>query len=159
MRPTVLAVAIVTSLLGTEGSAANPQWTIYEDADVSCVLDYPAGLFRPEASSPDQPTRFSSPDPDVYFTIHGVENPHGWSPEAIREKYLSADIPGDDVTYERTRSDFFVVSGYRGANIFYTKVAVSPDLSSACILEITYPRAQKEALNQIVTRMSLSLRF
>jgi hypothetical protein len=157
MRPNMLAIVIVTSFLGTESLAADSRWTTYEDADFSCVLDYPAGLFRPEALSPDEPRRFSSPDADVYFRIQGVENANGWSPQAIREKYLSAGMPGD-VTYDRTRSDFVVLSGYRGANIFYAKVAVSSDRSSACIFEITYPRVQKEAFDRIVTRMSRSLR-
>src|SRR5262249_13954707 len=103
-----------------------------------------------------KPRLFSNQNGDVYFRIQAVENPDRWSPRTIREKYVSADIPGD-VTYDRTRSDFVVLSGHRGVNIFYTKVAVSSDQSSACILEITYPTAQKEAFDRIVTRMSRSL--
>ncbi len=157
MRPNMLAILAVISFMGTEGLAAASRWTIYEDANSNCVLNYPAGLFRPEALSPDEQRRFSSPDADVYFRIKRVKNPNGWSPQAIKEKFLSIDVPGD-VTYDRTRPDFFVVSGYRGANIFYTKVALSSDRSSACVFEITYPRVQKESFDQIVTRMSRSLR-
>lgn len=152
----LLAVATI-GFLGTESLAADLRWTFYEDDDFGCVLDYPAGLFSPDASSPDEPKRFSSKNADVYFRIQGVENADGWTPQAIRERYLSADIPGD-VTYDRTRSDFVVLSGYRGENIFYTKVAVSADRSSACVFEITYPREQKRAFDRIVTRMSRSLR-
>jgi hypothetical protein len=157
MRPNILAIAIVTSFLGTEGFAGDLRWTIYKDAGFSCVLDYPAGLFSPKAVPPGKPRLFSSQDGDVYFRIQGMENPDRWSPQTIREKYVSANIPGD-LTYDRTRSDFVVLSGHRGANIFYTKVAVSSDGLSACVLEITYPRGQKEAFDRIVTRMSRSLR-
>jgi hypothetical protein len=156
MRPNILAIVAVISFMGTQGSAAS-RWTTYEDADSNCTLDYPAGLFRPEALNPDEPRRFSSPDANVYFRIKRVKNPNGWTPQAIKEKFLARDGPGD-VTYDRTRRDFFVVSGYRGANIFYTKVALSSDRSSACVFEITYPRVQKKSFDQIVTRMSRSLR-
>jgi hypothetical protein len=103
MRPNMLAIVIVTSFLGTEGLAADLRWTNYEDADFNCVLDYPAGLFSPEAVPPGKPRLFSSPDGDVYFRIQGMENADGWTPETIREKYVSANIPGD-LTYDRTRS-------------------------------------------------------
>jgi hypothetical protein len=157
MRLNILTIVAVISLTGTEGFAAS-RWTIYEDANSNCLLEYPAGLFRPEAGQrSDEPRRFSGPDAHVYFRIKGVKNPHGWSPRAIKEKFLSKDVPGD-VSYDRTRRDFFVVSGYRGADIFYTKVALSSDRSSACVLEITYPRVQKKSFDQIVTRISRSFR-
>ena len=157
MRPYLLTTLLMTGFLATEALARDLRWTLYEDNEFGCVLDYPASLFSPEASNPDQPRRFSSENSDAYFRIQGVENANGWSPRAIREKYLSADMPGD-VTYDRTKSDFVVLSGYRGESIFYTKVAVSTDRSSACIFEITYPRVQKKAFDKIVTRMSRSLR-
>lgn len=157
MQKKVLAAAIVMSLLGTESLAASLEWTTYEDVQFGCVLDYPAGLFNPDAPTPDEPRRFSSSDTEVYFRMQGVANASGWSPQAIKEKYLAANMPGD-VTYDRTRSDFVVLSGYRGPNIFYTKVAVSDDRNTACILEITYPRSQKGAFDPIVTRMSRSFR-
>jgi hypothetical protein len=64
-------------------------------------------------------------------------------------------MPGD-ITYNRTKSSFLVLSGYRGRDIFYTKVAVSPDRRVACILDITYPRSLKRQFDGIVTRMSRS---
>jgi hypothetical protein len=157
MRTTVFAIIFVTSFLGAESRAADLQWKIYKDAAFDCVLDYPAGLFSPRAVPSGKPRLFSNRRGDVFFRVQGLENPDHWSPETIRQKYLSADIPGD-VTYDRTRPDFVVLSGHRGANIFYTKVAVTADRTSACILEITYPHEQKEALDRIVTRMSRSLR-
>jgi hypothetical protein len=157
MRPNILALIIIASFLGTEGLAANLRWTTYEDSNFSCVLDYPSGLFSPKAVPPGKPRLFSSRDGDVYFRIQGVANPDRWSPRTIRGKYVSANIPGD-LTYDRTRKNFVVLSGHRGENIFYTKVAASSDRSSTCILEITYPRAQKKLFDRIVTRMSRSLR-
>jgi hypothetical protein len=64
-------------------------------------------------------------------------------------------MPGD-ITYQRTKGTFLVLSGYREGNIFYTKVAVSDDRSIACILDITYPQSLKRQFDRIVTRMSRS---
>src|SRR4029079_6999325 len=73
MRPNILAIAIVTSFLGTDGLAEDLRWTPYKDADFRCVLDYPAVLLSPEAVPPGKPTLFSSRDGDIYFRIQGLE--------------------------------------------------------------------------------------
>jgi hypothetical protein len=99
--------------------------------------------------------RFSGPDSETYFRIMGVDNKEELSPAEIRAKYLKAQIPGD-VTYERTRTRFLVLSGHRGESIFYTRVAVSGDRRTICIMEITYPRKDKRAFDSIVSRMSRS---
>jgi hypothetical protein len=153
----VLAAVIVAMFLGGRSLAADVRWQSYEDARFGCRLEYPSGLFSPQAVPPGKPRLFSGDGGKVFFRIQGVENADRWTPQTIREKYVSANIPGD-LTYDRTRSDFVVLSGHRGTNIFYTKVAVSPDRLSACILEITYPKARKAAFDRIVTRMSRSLR-
>ena len=158
MRPRILAILFLPSVMASEGWAKDLRWTTHEEAGFTCVLDYPAGLFSQQAVPPGKPRLFASADGEVYFRIQGMENAEGWTPLTIREKYLSANIPGD-LTYDRTRSDFVVLSGLRGSNIFYTKVSVSSDRSSACVLEITYPSGQKKAFDRIVTRMSRSLRF
>ena len=158
MRLRIFATLIVASLLGSGVLAADLRWAVYRDAGFGCVLDYPAGIFDPRPVPPGKPRLFSSRRGDVYFRIQGLENPDHWSPHKIRERYVSADIPGD-LTYERTRSDFVVLSGHRGTNIFYSKIAVSSDRNSACALEITYPQGQKSVWDRIVTRMSRSLRF
>ena len=91
----------------------------------------------------------------TYFQVKGVENTAKWIPSDIMQKFLRTDMP-DDITYERTKSTFFVLSGYRDDAIFYTKVAVSDDQHTACILDITYPRSRKKEFDPIVTRMSHS---
>lgn len=136
-------------------AAQEMDWGVYRDRDHGCRLDFPRALFSPDPEEPGQPQRFSSTDENTYFRVMGAENRAGWTPEDIKEKYLSADMPGD-ITYERTRGEFLVLSGYREGKIFYTKVAVSNDGRTACILDITYPRPLKRRFDGIVTRMSRS---
>jgi hypothetical protein len=134
--------------------ARDLDWGVYEDAEHGCRLDYPRFLFSADPEQEGEPLRFSSEDESTYFQVMGVESTANWIPSDIKQKYLRTDMP--DVTYERTKSEFFVLSGYRDDAIYYTKVTVSDDHHTACILDITYPRSRKKEFDPIVTRMSHS---
>jgi hypothetical protein len=136
-------------------SAQELDWAVYADNIFGCSLDYPRTLFSPDAEESGEPQRFSSTEEEVYFRVMGAKNTAGWTPSEIRRRYLQTEMPGD-ITYERTKAAFLVLSGYRDSSIFYTKVAVSEDRSIACILDISYPRSQKRRFDPIVTRMSRS---
>jgi hypothetical protein len=156
-NPFSFTSALVAALsFGSAISAAQELgWDGYYDSAYGCRLDYPRALFSAQSSEPGQPKRFSASQDDIYFRILGVENNSSWTPEDIKEKYLNANMPGD-VTYQRTKDGFLVLSGYRDGNIFYTKVALSDDRRIACILDITYPRSLKQQFDGVVTRMSRS---
>ncbi|MDP9137302.1 MAG: hypothetical protein M3N38_03895, partial [Pseudomonadota bacterium] len=127
----------------------------YVEGEHDCRLEYPTALFAPPEDADAAPQLFTGPNEDTYFRIMGADNTSQWTPADIKAKYLQSGVPGD-VTYERTKGEFLVLSGYRGKSIFYTKVSVSDDEKTACILEITYPRAKKHQFDAIVTRMSRS---
>jgi hypothetical protein len=151
-----VAVASVVILTGPS-KAQDLDWGAYRDEKHGCQLDYPQALFAPDPDEPGEPQRFSGNDESIYFRVMGAENASKWTPEDIKDKYLRANMPGD-VTYQRTKDEFLVLSGYRDDAIFYTKVAVSDDRRTACILDITYPRSAKEDFDGIVTRMSRSFK-
>jgi hypothetical protein len=130
-------------------------WSVYLDDDYGCRLEYPSSVFAAGPRELDDPLQFSGPNEETYFRILGVDNASGRTPADIKAEYLRSNIP-DEITYERTKREFLVLSGYRGESIFYTKVSVSKDGKIACILEITYPRKDKRKFDDIVTRMSRS---
>jgi hypothetical protein len=148
----VLALATTLSFSPT-ALAQDLDWGVYKDELHGCRLEYPLALFTRDPEEPGEPQRFSSEDESTYFRIMGAENIAKWTTSDIKEKYLRADMPGN-VIYERTKREFLVLSGYRDETIFYTKVAVSDDQHTACILDITYPRSRKKEFDRIVTRMS-----
>jgi hypothetical protein len=150
------AFSLVVSLTGL-AAAQDIDWEVYLDEEHGCRLDYPTALFDPDPEEPGEPQRFSGNDDSVYFRVMGAENMSKWTPRDIKDKYLRADMPGD-ITYERTKDEFLVLSGYRDGGIFYTKVVVSDDQRIACILDITYPRSLKQQFDGIVTRMSHSFK-
>jgi hypothetical protein len=152
----ICALALAGALtLSPEVTAQDLDWGVYEDEEHGCRLDYPRALFSADPEEPGEPQQFSGRDESTYFRVMGAENSSKWTPAEIKEKYLRADMPGD-ITYERTKEEFLVLSGYREEAIFYTKVAISDDHHTACILDITYPRSRKREFDGIVTRMSHS---
>lgn len=135
---------------------ANLGWETYRDSIYDCQLQYPGSMFtRDELDVAQDAQRFSGPNQFTYFRVMGFNNPTELSATEIKAKYYAASVPGE-VVYERTKAGFLVLSGYRNGSIFYMKVSLSPIRRVACVLEIVYPRASKEAFDSIVTRMSRS---
>lgn len=97
------------------------------------------------------------------FAVPGVgnaksqtaSNDENASPETILKEFI-LKRGRKDLVYDRTRDRFLVLSGYRGKNIFYTKIALSPDRHTVCVLDIFYPRQLRSAYDSEVTRMSRS---
>ena len=151
----LICALVFAGIFMPEAFAQELDWGIYKDAEHGCRLDYPRALFSSDPEVEGEPRRFSSDNESIYFRVMGAENDARWTPADIRQKYLRADMPGD-VTYQHTKNEFLVLSGYRDESIFYTKVTVSDDHHIACILDITYPRSRKKEFDPIVTRMSRS---
>lgn len=155
MVPTRTIAALLFSAVAWASSHAEG-WSVYRDSIYKCQLDYAASAFKQDPWDVNEEfQRFSGPDAQTFFRVMGVNNKDNLTPAAVKAKYLKSSIPGD-IVYERTKSDFLVLSGYRGDSIFYTKVAVSDDDATICILEISYPRKAKREMDAMVTRMSRS---
>ncbi len=135
-------------------AAVAESWEVYQDEAHGCTLEYASGMFTEDAVDKDKFQRFSGPNKHTYFRVKGLPNQENWTPEQIRAEYIKER--GADVVYERTKSDFLVLSGIRDGNIFYTRVALSPDNETICVLDISYPSKKKRAFDALVTRMSRS---
>jgi hypothetical protein len=150
------ALALVVALNPSPSPAQDEGWSVYRDQVFDCRLEYPTSLFTLDPLDIEEDfRRFSGPDGQTSFRVRGVDNQDRLAPSEIKAKYLQAGVPGD-IVYERTKSDFLVLSGYRDESIFYTKAVVSPDQRIICILMITYPRGAKREFDAVVTRMSRS---
>jgi len=144
-------------VFGTAGStlAHAESWTRYQGGVDRCRLDYPSHLFDLGRMDSEKVQWFSGPDKNTYFRVSSISNEEQLTPREIRAEYVKEKGKAD-LVYERTKTDFLVLSGFRGSNIFYTKVALSPDNETVCVLHISYPRKAKRAFDAVVTRMSRS---
>jgi hypothetical protein len=130
-------------------------WAVYRDDTQKCSLMYASSVFARGGIDAENFQRFSGPNKDTYFRTLGLPNEEQLTPAEIRAEYIKKKGT-TDLVYERTKRDFLVLSGYRGKNIFYTKIALSPDTETICVLHLSYPRKAKRAFDKIVTRMSRS---
>jgi len=77
--------------------------------------------------------------------------------ERLREAMDNAKNGLDRVTYETMRGNWFVVSGYKGSDIVYTKVFLHNN--TYYTLLITHSTALQKKYNAIVTRLSKTFRL
>ncbi len=163
-RKACCAFALLAALAGAGPAAAQMshapqehQWATYHNARFGTTADYPADIFTvrdPPPTNSDGRT-FHSAHGRARLLIYGMFNVEEDSPSSYVEKYF--DKPW--VTYKRTKWPFFVVSGVRDGEIFYSRCnfPIIADGIVDCI-ELRYPAKDKAAWDGIVTRISGSLR-
>lgn len=152
---TALIGAGLQFALPAPGHAAT--WEIYQDDTEKCRLDYATNVFTLGKKDAEDFQRFSGPNKDIYFRVAGLPNDEGLSPREIRAEYIK-NRGKAEIVYERTNSDFLVLSGIRDRKIFYSKIAVSQNTKNICVLHIIYPQKAKRAFDAIITRMSRSFK-
>ena len=144
-------------LAGGGTAAAQEQWATYHNARYGTTADYPADVFTVRARPPTNGDGqiFHTADGHARLMIYGVRNFDEDSPSSYVEKYFNKP----EVTYKRTKWPFFVVSGVRDGEIFYSRCNFPIIINSIidCI-ELRYPAKDKAKWDAIVTRIGNSLR-
>ena len=144
----------------TPGPGANDalKWSVMTDAFGTSV-DYPSGIFTMEAGTPPRGTGrvLQSSDGEARFMIYMEENESRQSPAAFVRSNLS--MPNALIDYRRITDRFFAVSGVKERRIFYSRCNFSRSANGRmhCIF-LSYREDEKRAWDNIVTRISLSLR-
>lgn len=128
---------------------------VFQEDGHACRLDYDSGFFKRSSLDSDHHRRFLGPNANTYFRVTALANDKNMTLGKIRKDYL-LERGQKDLVYDRVTGNFLVLSGYRGKSIFYTKIALSPDKKTVCVLDIFYPRESKRAFDPQVTRMSHS---
>ena len=137
--------------------AADDGWSTYVNDRFGTTIDYPASQFTPMAPPANGDGRtFRSSDGQAQFFVFGQYNALGLGfAELIA--YDKAHGGYDAVTYQRKGTGWYVLSGYKGRDIFYRKVLVQEGGELLSVFEITYPGSQKTAFDPIVSRMAASM--
>lgn len=132
-------------------------WERYRNPRWGYALDVPVDLFASDVVLPDgRGETMSSADRRSRLAIFALPNPAGKTLARVAADYLRE--AGDPVvTYRRrTRNGHLVVSGNRGADVFYLRVAEGR--GGVHGLELSYPAAVERPFDPIVTRISRSFR-
>lgn len=153
MKRLIPAVILACGMFFPVAAKAESE-VVFRQEGHACRLDYDRDLFERGELDGENYLRYAGPR-DSYFKVTAMANDENLTPAQIREQYLK-EFGRKDLVYERTRGGFLVLSGYRGNSIYYTKIVMSPDNGTVCVLHIYYPREMKRAFDKRITRMSHS---
>ncbi len=137
---------------------AGDGWSTYVNDRFGAAIDFPTAKFVPLAPPDNGDGRtFESPGGEVRFLVFGQYNALGLGlAELIADDVANGGYRA--VTYQRKGAGWYVLSGYKGSDIFYRKVLLLDGGDGLHVFEITYPRGLKAAFDPIVVRMAASLR-
>ena len=154
-----LAFAALAAVPGSEAVAVERSgWSRFQDPERHVSFEFPAHIFQQEATDGgERGAVFSTADGRARLRVFGFVNSRNQTPQS----HL-AGIPEyqtERFHYVRTTSRFYVASGVRGGMILYRRCNFSPraDRRVGCV-QLEYPQAEKRAWDEVVTRISLSLR-
>jgi hypothetical protein len=150
-----LAALLLAVLLA--GPAAAADWQRYVNDRFGTAVDVPTDVFRPQPPPENgDGRRFETADGLASLTVFAGYNTGGLN---LRELVDAArdDAADERVTYEREGRRWFVISGFRGENVFYRKLILSPDGEVAHTLELVYPADEKPFFDPLTTRIANSM--
>jgi hypothetical protein len=148
----VVWVLIFVSLLLVNDARAD-DWTTREDSHFGYSYSYPQELFAEVEGERPAFHYFQSPNTGAKFLAGAWDNEKGETPGDFKQWMLTHADGYEDVTYEPRGRSWFVVSGYRGDQIYYEKVIFSCGGRIVNILAAAYPEARRELFDPIVERM------
>ena len=148
------ALAIVGLFTPVFAFAGDVEWRQYVIPSTGTSVDMPVSIFTSDAGAPESGTgrRFFTEDRRADLTVQSVPNPANDSPAA----FLAKKQPPAGIIYKRITPDFFVVSSIRKDRIWYNRCNRGNGTMS-CIM-INYPAAEKRGWDDVVTRISQTLR-
>ncbi len=146
-----LMTASSTAIAGAEN------WLTYHNDRYGATIDYP-DFFKPQrASDKDDGREFKSSD-GAGFWVAASYNTLDFNVARYRDFILKNLEAGAVVTHQARGDDWFVISGTKGADIFYERYMLSHKAELTESFGMSYPAALKATYDPIVARMAKSFR-
>jgi hypothetical protein len=157
---TKLAVIVLLYLAAMSSvSAATRPWAYERDPGLGFDFSYPRDLFqRTEGDRKPSFHYFVSRDAEAKLMVGAWNNEAGQTPSEFKQWLLANTGGYDAMTYVPRGRTWFVVSGYRGGDIYYEKVMFSCGGSVVNVLAITYPKGLRRHYDPVVEQMEDSFR-
>lgn len=139
-------------LVPAAASAQGDGWSVYVNDRFGTGIEYPSDLFVPGPAPTNNDGRsFATPDGRARFSVWGSYNALD---ETLAQMKAGDAASADRVTYEAEGDGWYVLSGYRGGEVFYLRKMLRDDVIHG--LDISYDPALTDAMAPVVTRMSRS---
>jgi hypothetical protein len=154
MRAPRLFIVSVLIFAPALAFASDAEWRLYVIPSTGTSVDMPVSIFTSDAGPPEGGTgrRFFTEDRRADLTVQSVPNPGNDSPGT----FLAKMQPPAGIIYKRITSDFFVVSSIRNDRVWYNRCN-RVNGAMDCVM-INYPAAEKRQWDEVVTRISHTLK-
>ena len=159
------ALAVVLSGLVAVSAAPKYQqmpadgWVTYVNDNLGYNFYYPSTFFEPQAIATDtQAKTFLSPDKRAKIVVSAVENDESFTLAGYRAAILGEFGGYEQLDYSPTGQTWFVLSGFRGENIYYQKVLFSCGGRIINVVSITFPIADRAFYEGLVEVMEDNFR-
>ncbi|MGB0085071.1 MAG: hypothetical protein WBP94_06825 [Rhodomicrobiaceae bacterium] len=158
----LLAAASLLLLAGGAASSAvekhrpkpEERWLTYQNPRFGFSLYYPSALFGAgEPSENGSGLTFISADGHAKIVVFGAHNAENYSPTEYRRILLQEFGGYDRLAYSPKGQTWFVLSGFRGGNIYYQKVMFSCANKVISVFSMTYPTAEKAVYEAMIETM------
>ena len=159
MSNLILALSVLRSADAQVREREELDWQSFQVPEFGTTVDYPASIFSEPDGRPEKGTgqRFDSANGRAVMTIYARENEDGDTPASYLKKNLR--VARSALDYERVTRSFFAISLERNGVVLYSRCNFSSDAGGAIhCFDLVYPQAVNRNWDEIVTRISRSLR-
>jgi len=153
---TQLVMSAAFLVVGCASSIAQQRWVEYTDARGTRV-EYPQDLFSVRKGAEGGGPVLMSRDGRARLHMFSMDNPKALAPNEFMRSHFPASR--STLTYDRVARNFFALSTRRDGMIVYLRCNFSSARGGTlhCV-DIRYPASEKRAWDEIVTRISRSVR-
>ena len=156
MRRALPLTVVLSALVLGRGAFAG-DWLNYHNDRYGTTIDYPASFKPQPPPDADDGRVFKSAD-GANFIVSASYNALDFNVAKYRHFIVKNLDPGARVTYETRGDNWFVISGTKGADIFYERHLMSHAAQMTEDFVISYPAALKQTYDPITARMAKSFR-
>jgi hypothetical protein len=155
MRISTSILVLVVALASRP--AASAEWTTFVEPKFGTTLQIPTEVFSVHEGRSYRGIgeQYTTKDGRASLAVYSQENLRTATPRTyLRRSNL---VPRRMIEYVRVTSSFFAISAVMKGVIFYSRRNFSPRSSTIHCFDLKYPASEKQAWNDVVTRISRSL--
>jgi hypothetical protein len=165
MRAHIIVVVATLSLSSQAPAQAqragqdNAAWDTFVESSFGTQVEYPTDLFSISEGPSERGIgeHFRTADGRARLLIYSLPNDTRATPARFLRSNLKASRIAVD--YQRVTASFFAISGSYQGTIYYSRCNFSSNAGGAVhCFDLKYPEREKRAWDDIVTRISRSLR-
>ena len=155
------AAALLLALMSTGAAAADaahPPYEVYSNWQYSYQIAYPVFLVPQGVSDAGDGQLFRSKNGDATLRVsgHACVDEIDYPSTVLRAYAKKEKAHEIDITYRHKTRETAVVSGYRGAKIFYAKALFENGHCS--VFEFTYDTARRDVYDKVAARIAASFK-